>query len=222
MFLLVSPREEFIALWRSALMRTGGPVLSYHGLAAASAAHLESPQLMVVDVALLPAGWHPASGDLKELAGTGRILLGGGDFAVDAELAALAAGVSGCCATSLGPDELHNVVEVVLKGGIWVSRGALPLLLGRLQGLVARETLPVSGAPAGGEDFERAWGQLTAREKEIARQVADGASNKVIARRLAISDATIKAHLTSVFQKLHVAGRLQLGLLLSARTQKPG
>jgi DNA-binding NarL/FixJ family response regulator len=47
--------------------------------------------------------------------------------------------------------------------------------------------------------------------------VAEGASNKVIARKLDISDATIKAHLTSVYSKLGVAGRLQLGLLLSGK-----
>ena len=47
--------------------------------------------------------------------------------------------------------------------------------------------------------------------------MAEGASNKVIARHLDISDATIKAHLTSVYNKLGVAGRLQLGLLLSGK-----
>jgi DNA-binding NarL/FixJ family response regulator len=154
------------------------------------------------------------------LAGGGRILLAGRDFSVDEELKALGSGISGCCAESLGELELKNVVEVVLKGGIWVSRVALPPLLGRLQGLAgatAAAATPSAAPAADADGFDERWAKLTGREKEIARQVAEGASNKVIARHLDISDATIKAHLTSVYNKLGVAGRLQLGLLLSGK-----
>ena len=167
----------------------------------------------------MPLGWTLPDPALSALAGHGRILLAGREFSVEAELLALGSGISGCCSSSLGQQELANVVEVVLKGGIWVSRGALPRLLGRLQGLAAK----APGAhthEAGTDDFEQRWGQLTSREREIARQVADGANNKLIARNLRISDATIKAHLTSVFHKLNVEGRLQLALKLSGRLEK--
>ncbi len=217
-FLIVSARSEFVARWRMPFERVGGFVTVRPSLAAAE--DVARPWMMVVDVAGLPADWAPPDPALAAVAGSGRILLAGRDFPVDEELKALGSGISGCCSESLGELELKNVVEVVLKGGIWVSRGALPPLLGRLQGLAAA-TAAVAAPPASpaadADGFDARWAKLTGREKEIARQVAEGASNKMIARHLDISDATIKAHLTSVFNKLGVAGRLQLGLLLSGK-----
>jgi len=52
--------------------------------------------------------------------------------------------------------------------------------------------------------------QLSSREREVFRHAATGLSNKELADRLAISRATVKAHLTQIFQKLGVNGRAQL------------
>jgi DNA-binding NarL/FixJ family response regulator len=52
--------------------------------------------------------------------------------------------------------------------------------------------------------------RLSARECEVVRYVAAGLSNKELADRLAISTATVKAHLTHIFQKLGVQGRGEL------------
>jgi DNA-binding NarL/FixJ family response regulator len=54
--------------------------------------------------------------------------------------------------------------------------------------------------------------QLTEREREVLRMVRDGHPNKVIARRLGISERTVKAHLTSVYQQLGVTDRTQAAL----------
>jgi DNA-binding NarL/FixJ family response regulator len=56
--------------------------------------------------------------------------------------------------------------------------------------------------------------ELTKRECQVAKAVADGLSNREIAARLSISERTVKARLTSVFQKLNVRDRVQLALLL--------
>ena len=55
---------------------------------------------------------------------------------------------------------------------------------------------------------------LTAREAEIALQLAQGRSNKVIAQALGIRPATVRTHAERVFEKLHVQSRKALGLLL--------
>ena len=55
---------------------------------------------------------------------------------------------------------------------------------------------------------------LTRREYEIATLVGNGESNKQIARRLDITERTVKAHLTEVFRKLDVADRLKLALIV--------
>src|SRR5262249_27055597 len=57
--------------------------------------------------------------------------------------------------------------------------------------------------------------RLGPRERQIATLVGAGASNKEIARQLSISEATVKAHLTSVFRKLKVPDRLRLALSIT-------
>ena len=59
------------------------------------------------------------------------------------------------------------------------------------------------------------FGQLTAREAGIARQVAAGHSNKVIAADSGISERTVKAHLNSIFRKTGIRNRVQLALAVS-------
>ena len=55
---------------------------------------------------------------------------------------------------------------------------------------------------------------LSAREREIASLIVDGATNKEVAAKLRISERTVKGHLSNVFQKLRVTDRLKLMLLV--------
>jgi DNA-binding NarL/FixJ family response regulator len=55
-------------------------------------------------------------------------------------------------------------------------------------------------------------GELSSREEEVLRLVAQGLPNKQIARRLSISERTVKAHLTNVFARLDVTDRTQAAL----------
>jgi DNA-binding NarL/FixJ family response regulator len=57
--------------------------------------------------------------------------------------------------------------------------------------------------------------KLTEREREVLALVRDGLANKQIARRLGIAERTVKAHLTSVFQRLGVTDRTQAALWAS-------
>lgn len=54
--------------------------------------------------------------------------------------------------------------------------------------------------------------QLTPREREVLACIAEGLPNKLIARRLGIAEKTVKAHLTSVFQRIGVTDRTQAAL----------
>lgn len=58
---------------------------------------------------------------------------------------------------------------------------------------------------------------LTPREQQIALAIADGRTNRDIAARLGITEQTVKNHLTSIFGKIGVDNRLQLGLALVKR-----
>jgi DNA-binding NarL/FixJ family response regulator len=113
---------------------------------------------------------------------------------------ALKAGAAGFCLRDTSPELLRRAVQLVEAGEIWVGRRVMVRLIEELA-LRAATTPAISGG-----------GQLTPREHEMARLVAEGASNKEIARRCAISVKTVKTHLTSIFRKLGLSTRLELAV----------
>lgn len=117
---------------------------------------------------------------------------------------ALNAGAAGYCHLEAAPEQLREIALVVGHGGLWMP----PSLLQRLLALSVR-TAPISTAAAA-----PALAELTAREREVAEQVALGASNSEIADALGITGRTVKAHLTAIFAKLGVWDRVQLALMM--------
>lgn len=78
-----------------------------------------------------------------------------------------------------------------------------------------------SATPRGPSNIDTAaFDALTPREREIAVLVGEGVNNKIIARRLDITERTVKAHLGAVFSKLGIPGRLQLALLVTGRAER--
>jgi len=61
---------------------------------------------------------------------------------------------------------------------------------------------------------EDALETLSVREREVAREIEKGLSNKEIASALGITERTVKAHLSHVYEKLEVSDRLALAMLL--------
>ena len=119
-------------------------------------------------------------------------------------LEALVAGAAGCCNSRAAPEVLRQVALVVANGGLWVGQSLLTQLVG-----ATTRRLGALGQVAPGADWSAS---LSEREAQVARLVAEGAANKEIAARLAITERTVKAHLTAIFEKLGVRDRLQLSL----------
>lgn len=121
----------------------------------------------------------------------------------DDALAALAAGASGYSNSHAAPEVLSQVATVVGNGGLWVGQGLMQRLLAGTARL-----LPPN--PSNG------WADtLTEREREVAHAVARGASNKEVARELAITERTVKAHVGAILEKLGARDRLQLSLIVN-------
>ena len=111
----------------------------------------------------------------------------------DRILQALDAGAIGYLLKDTDPDELH-------RGIVAASRGESPLApKAAAEVLAARSSTGPSG-------------DLSPRELEVLELVAKGMPNKQIARRLGISEKTVKGHLTRVFQVLGVSDRTQAAL----------
>ncbi|MBL7089347.1 response regulator transcription factor [Acidovorax sp.] len=122
-------------------------------------------------------------------------------------LRAINEGARAYCHLFAVPEMLMEVAVVVQHGGLWVG----PTLVARLAAATWSLTASQASLPCQ-EDLQRL---LSSRELEVAQAVARGLSNKEIAERLFISERTVKAHLGSAFEKLHVRDRVQLVLRLN-------
>ncbi|MGE5469917.1 MAG: LuxR C-terminal-related transcriptional regulator [Bacteroidota bacterium] len=123
---------------------------------------------------------------------------------------ALEAGAAGCCNTHAAPEVLKQVALVVSNGGLWIGQSLLRQLVGSTSRILGERS---SRPPR--DDWSTL---LSERETQVARLVAGGASNKEIASQLAITERTVKAHLTAVFEKLSLRDRLQLSLRINGLT----
>lgn len=112
---------------------------------------------------------------------------------------ALAVGVRGILTKTARAEELSKAIHVVAGGGIWARRRWLN---DALKSLAASKIKPAHAV-----HLEE---RLSEREREVFCQAATGASNKELADRLAISEGTVKAHLTHIFHKLGVSNRTEL------------
>ncbi len=120
----------------------------------------------------------------------------------------LKSGAKGYCKNDIDPVLIKKVVAMVPKGEIWVERKLIRHLIQEMASLTRR-------APKESATGTNHLDHLTPREREIVHQVAGGASNKEIANRLNVTEATIKAHLTAVFRKLGLSDRLHLALFVN-------
>ncbi len=85
-------------------------------------------------------------------------------------------------------------------------------------------TVPSKAAPASDNRWSSACelvGLLTAREREIFLMLGDGLDNQRISSILAISQRTVKFHVTSILRKLEVESRLQAGLAAAEHSRQP-
>ena len=112
--------------------------------------------------------------------------------------AALQAGAAGYLLKDVQPDELVRAIRQVHRGE------------SALHPKVAARLVQHTAQPAGFADF-------TPRERDVLRLLAEGFANKEIARRLSLSEKTVKTHVSNILQKLGVADRTQAALLAVRR-----
>lgn len=112
-------------------------------------------------------------------------------------IAALQAGASAVLARTLTGSAIAAAIKSVVSGHAVISRELLAAMLP-----AASPAIPVDGS-----EFERV--HLTARERDVLAAMADGISNKAIARRLGISVHTVKFHVAAILAKLDADSRTE-------------
>ncbi len=197
--ILITASPALAVYWSESLQRPGAVSLPDLATLAMSGEPADSTVLLDLALPAVPASL------TAECAGRYRLVALSSSPADDEGMRWLEQGAAGYAHAMSTPDLLQQVVETVEMGGTWVGRSIMLKLCARFG------SRPV---PAAAQTVVQT--RLSSREGEVVQALRKGKSNKEIARELDISERTVKAHLTSVFQKFGVEDRLQLMLKLTS------
>lgn len=114
-------------------------------------------------------------------------------------------GFLGYANTYIKPELLVEAIKVIQLGESWVSQRLLHWMMNHCNDTQMRNKELGS---------YMALDTLTPSEKQVTEHLMEGNNNKQIARKLNITERTVKAHLTSVYSKTGVKDRLHLALLM--------
>lgn len=218
MFVIVTSNEKFAARW----MKVSGSKVTVRMIGSIAALFdflsANSAKLIVLDMNLPGARDSEVLKKIASMKDQARLIFGGISFTPAAELASLAIGAVACCPPTLGESECRKILSVVSKKGVWLSSAGIPALMARLHESAVHtssDSLKSDKTDSSPAAETNPLSCLTRRELEIARLVNKGCSNKAVAKELDITERTVKAHLSSIFEKLDVKDRLQLVVFMS-------
>ncbi len=118
-------------------------------------------------------------------------------------MALLQHAIAGYGNTYMSKLHLHDALELISHGNIWLYPEFVQQMIGHASRIAPK-----------GEVTHPKLALLTPKELEIAKLVGEGMTNKEIATIQAITERTVKAHLTAIYTKLEVADRLSLALMI--------
>lgn len=153
-----------------------------------------TPDVVLMDVSMPVMDGIAATRELLRTRPATRVVMLTSYAEDETVLGAIDAGAIGYLLKDAEPDE-------IVRGVRAAARGEAPLAP-----RAARVVLSNRGRAGQAEE------PLTPREEEVLALVGEGLANKQIARRLGISEKTVKAHLTSVFQRIGVQSRTEAAL----------
>jgi two-component system nitrate/nitrite response regulator NarL len=160
--------------------------------------HDSAPDVVIVDLNMPPDGGLSLLRMLRRENWTGPVLVLTVSDAEEDLAAALQAGAQGYLLKDMEPDDVVDAVQRAFRGETVVAPALTLKLVNLLQG-------GVSPASAKADALKL----LTAREREILTYLAQGMSNKAIARALDISHDTVKLHVRHILAKLNLTSRVE-------------
>ncbi len=149
----------------------------------------------------------PTFHGLSKSLGTARFFLLSDRPDEEEALLFLKLGIVGYSNTYISSLRLNEALRVVTNGGVWLGQKVI-------QRLIADNVSQIK-TDSNKENTMSALEKLTRAERKIAELIARGQTNLEIAADLKITERTVKAHLTSIYEKTKTGNRLNLALLIN-------
>jgi two-component system nitrate/nitrite response regulator NarL len=160
-----------------------------------------APDILLLDMAMPRMSGLVALREMRALDTPTRIVLLTAAIERPDIVTAIQLGARAVVLKESASDVLYKCLQAVMDGQYWLGRKAVATLVAVLREVSSSYT------PAATKHFG-----LTDREREIVGVILDGCSNGDIAAKFAISEKTVKHHLTNIFDKVGVSNRLELAL----------
>ncbi len=205
--------DHALVLWGlRQLIDSARPRMAVIGTATSARELMEHPSLRDTDLVLLDLGL--PDGDpvecIRRLTASGfKVLVLTGNLNVAQHMEAVKAGARGVVLKSHSTELLLRAIDRVHAGEVWVERALMAQLLGSITGAGAAAS--AAAQPAQNEQAQRI-ASLTPKERQVVQALVQhrGAKSLVVAETLAMSEHTLRNHLTVIYSKLNVHGRLEL------------
>ncbi len=174
-----------------------------------------SPALYILDDSHSADALDEIVADLKAQHPSARVVVLADHLDPKTVMRALHVGINGLCSTRMSRDALIKLLELVMLGEIFIPSALVLTMLNEMsQAHESRSNMPHAHTPADGT-ATRAH-NLSSREVEILEHLIEGDSNKMIARKLDIAEATIKVHVKTILRKVRVQNRTQAAIWATA------
>ncbi len=165
------------------------------------------PDLLLLDISMPQGGGIAALRQVMTWPAPPRVAMLTASEEDDDVMQALKAGAQGYILKGVGSRELVTLVKDLARGASYVSPSLAARILNAMRsGADQRSTNPLD--------------DLSKREEDILRLVAEGKSNKEVGRILDLQEKTVKHYMTAILQKLHVRNRTEAALLARDHLRK--
>jgi len=170
--------------------------VAYNGEEAIALCRKEEPDVILMDISMPKMNGISATRDIKALLPRAAVIILTGHEEDEHVFEGIKAGAQGYLLKDSEPEDLSRAIHTVYAGDTIIAPDLAQKMLTTLEG----------GRPGGSAHLAP---PLTERELEVIKALAQGMSDRQIARSLGISEKTVRNHTSNIYRKLHIFDRTQ-------------